>query len=125
MLTVAAIQIFLQTAVPSVSFVRNDFAAEDPADCTYVRVVGGSEPAAAAAIIHPGLQLMVRAELADTAEEFANRIFQALHGLREFQVGPVRVIHSLAKQSAPAYSGKDEQGRTLYALQLVWTIPLP
>lgn len=123
MLTIAAIQHVLQTAVPGVHVVRNDFAAEDPADCAYVRVVGGSEPAATASIIYPGVQLMVRAEQPEIAEEQANRIFLALHGKREFQAGTVRVIHSLAKQNAPAYTGKDEQGRTLYLLHFVWTIP--
>lgn len=123
MLTVAAIQNVLQTAVPEVQFVRHDFAAEDPADCTYVRVIGGSEPAATASVLHPGVQLMVRAEQPEIAEEQANRIFRALHGKREFQAGTVRVIHSLAKQNAPVYTGKDEQGRTLYLLHFVWTIP--
>ncbi|MGJ0440072.1 minor capsid protein [Paenibacillus polysaccharolyticus] len=118
--TVPDITAYLRVAVPY-TYVANEFAANNPDDCAYVRLGGGYAPSEWTNKRRPAVQVLVRAKSASKADQIARAVYDDLTNKREFKFGDTRVVHCLANQSAPIYLGKDENERTMYSLNFTLT----
>lgn len=121
-ISVTDVTAFLRAAFPDQTFVANEFAANNPDDCAYVRLQPGFAPSEWTTKRKPGFQIVLRAKNPAEAEARANAIYAALYGRTEFLIGPVRVIKCVSDQSAPIYLGKDANQRTQYSLNFNITI---
>lgn len=118
--TVPEITAYLRVAVPY-TYVANEFAANNPDDCAYVRLGAGYAPSEWTSKRRPAVQVLVRAKSASKADEIARAVYADLAGKTEFSFGATRVIKSIANQSAPIYLGKDANDRTMYSLNFTLT----
>lgn len=115
-LTLAEINATVRSAMPGYEVVGNDFTAENPDDCAYVRITGGGAPSEWSSVAYPAFQVVIRSKKAATAEAKGNALLSALHAKTEFMIGGTRVVKCLADQSTPWYLGPDENGRALYSI---------
>lgn len=121
-ISVTNVTAYLRAALPTLTFVANEFIAGNPDDCAFVRMQPGFAPSEWTTKRIPGIQIVVRAKSPGDAEARANAIYAELHGKSEFVIGTVRVIKCTSDQSAPIYLGRDENGRTQYSLNFNITI---
>ncbi|WP_434750258.1 minor capsid protein [Paenibacillus amylolyticus] len=119
-ITVPEITAYLRGAVPY-TYVANEFAANNPDDCAYVRLGAGYAPSEWTSKRRPAVQVLVRAKSASKADQIASAIYEEIAGKSEFNFGATRVVKCMANQSAPIYLGKDANERTMYSLNFTLT----
>ncbi|MEK4349658.1 minor capsid protein [Paenibacillus sp. FSL R5-0475] len=123
-LTLTGLTAAVRAAMPGITVVGNDFIADNPDDCAYVRITGGPPPKEWSSVAYPSFQVIIRAKKSADAEAKANVLFEALHGKAEFTIGTTRVVKCLADQSAPWYLGPDANNRSLYSINFTLTTSL-
>ncbi|MEK3836450.1 minor capsid protein [Paenibacillus sp. FSL R7-0128] len=123
-LTLAELNAAVRLAMPGITVVGNEFIANNPDDCAYVRITGGGAPNEWSSIAHPSFQVIIRSKASANAEAKGNALIEALHRKTEFMIGSTRVVKCLAGQSAPWYLGPDESGRALYSVNFTLTTSL-
>ena len=111
--------IFDTTGCAGNCFVETLPDAPDLAVAIYA--TGGAPPSLRNAIAYPSVRLLIRGTRDPrTAQELAQSLLTALHGLHnvELTTGGTQLYLCVAQQSAPAHQGVDAAHRHRYAVEL-------
>lgn len=111
----------IKSGVPGVTIYPNVFPVGGADDCVVVRLTGGAAPDDMLPISRPSIQVIVRAKNPSTAEININAIYAFLNRKEQFDIGTVRAVYCLALNSSPIYLGEDENERTLYSANFIFT----
>ncbi|GEK57122.1 hypothetical protein CHL76_02205 [Marinococcus halophilus] len=99
-------------------YYANDFP-HSAGNCAFVRFnEGGAPNAYLLELANPNLQIAVRHKRGSEAERISYDIFDYLNGKFHFEMGDTYVYSMLAQQSEPIYVGTDDNGRTIYSLNI-------
>lgn len=97
----------------------NEFPKAAKDDCGVVRISGGGSPDLyTVGLKTPSVQIIVRHKKAGEAETLAQDIWTFFHAKEHYNVGNTKVYVSMCDQSEPLNLGKDENGRSIYSINL-------
>ncbi|WP_163530887.1 minor capsid protein [Halobacillus ihumii] len=114
---VAEVISYMET-VESIDYYANQFP-ERANDCAVVRVEGGEPPNHyIIGLTSPNIQIIVRHRQASEAERIAKKIWKHFHGREHFEIGSSYVYGTFAEQSEPIYLDHDDNGRSIYSINI-------
>jgi Bacteriophage minor capsid protein len=113
---------FISKHVPF-KFYANDFPRNDNGNCGFVRIDGGDAPDIyVVGLKSPSVQIVIRHEDGNKAEEIAGEIWSLFHGKEHYRIGSTKVYFSSCDQSEPIYIGTDKNHRTIYSINVTCKI---
>jgi hypothetical protein len=113
---------YVNTLVPYTYFAYS-FPPTAP-DAAAAVLIGAGMATDELSVTKPSVQLLVRGNIQDleSAETIAFELFDALKYKRDFLVGDASIVELYSTQSAPLYTGFDENERHLFSLNFMATI---
>lgn len=94
------------------------------ADASAIVLLGSGMATVETGVTRPSVQILVRGDIDDLAgaEQIAYELFEALKYKRDFMIGGASIVELYSTQSAPLYTGKDENERHIFSLNFMATI---
>jgi len=109
---------FIQQHVPF-RYHATEFPKNQGHDCGFVRIEAGSPPDIyIVGLKSPSIQVAIRHDSGSEAERIAKEIWNLFHGKSHFYIGETKVYFTKCDQSEPIYLGKDNNGRTMYSINV-------
>jgi hypothetical protein len=113
---------FVSQNVPF-KYYPNQFPKSDNEDCGFVRLDGGQSPGNyILGLKTPSIQIVVRHQKGSEAERISKDIWNLFHGKEHFTIGNAKVYFSSCDQSEPIFLDKDNNGRTIYSINVTCKI---
>lgn len=113
---------YVQSNIPF-KYYANEFPKNENKDCGIVRIEGGSAPSVYIdGLKSPTIQIIVRHESGNDAERISKTIWNLFHNKAHYSIGNTKVYFSWCEQSEPIYLSKDNNGRTLYSINVACKI---
>lgn len=113
---------FVQSHVPF-KYYANEFPNSAKDDCGFIRFNEGQPPNLyLIGFKTPSIQIVIRHKSMEEAETLANRIWNLFHGKEHYEIGNTKVFVSYCDQSEPIFLGKDNNGRTIYSINITCKI---
>lgn len=97
-------------------FVVNEFHATTPDNCCVV--ILGSSGGSNRNVVNLEFQFLVRNVDPEQAENLAHEIFNHFNNKSEYFIGNSRIVLSKGQNAIPLYTGKDENNRTIYSINI-------
>lgn len=122
MIRIADLVVYVNSLVPYTYFAYT-FPATAP-DASAVVLLGAGQATDELGIERPSIQILVRSDIQDleSAETKASELFEALKYKRDFMIGDASIVELYNTQSAPLYTGYDENERHLFSLNFMATV---
>lgn len=109
---------FVSLHIP-MTYHSNEFPKNSNDDVGIVRLDGGSAPDPnIGAISSPSIQVLIRNKKGGEAERIANEVWRLFHDKQKYLIGDTLVHNSQCIQSVPVYVGQDNNGRTIYSVNV-------
>lgn len=100
-------------------FYANKFPRSAKNNCGFIRLEDGGEPHLyIPGFKSSGFQIAIRHESEEEAERIANELWALFHGQTHYKIGNTLVYVSMCDQSEPIYIGVDENGRTVFSINV-------
>ena len=101
----------------------NDFPTKAKGNVGFVRLEGGQPPHMyIEGLRYPAAQIMIRHEDERTAEKIAYQVWDTFNAKSNYMIGLTHVRLSTCDQSIPIYVGADNNGRTLYSINISFIV---
>lgn len=109
---------YLESQFPY-EFDPNSFKTSSGDECVAVVLNGGQN---GKHVKNPTIQFLVRSTKESTCEQISYELFEFFDYKTNFQINGKQVVHSRGQQSCPLYTGKDENGRHIYSVNIIFTV---
>lgn len=110
---------FLETNLPTIQFVPNSWKTSSAEDSVVVLLSGGNNGKHVGA---PLLQFLVRATKESVAESIAYDLYEFFDYKTQYSIGGTNVIMSRGQQASPLYTGRDDNERPIYSVNILLTV---
>lgn len=88
-------------------------------DCAFVRLnEGGAPNKYMSKLLSPSVQYVIRHKSASEAERISSKIWEHFHNRSHFEIGGSYVYSSTNEQAQPIYLDQDDNGRTIYSINV-------
>jgi hypothetical protein len=120
---IAELIAYVKSLVPY-SYYAYNFPATAETDASAVIIIGSGMPTEESGVLRPSMQILVRgaADDLENVETKAYELFDALKYKRDFMIGEASIVQLYSTQSAPLFTGVDENRRPIFSLNFMAAI---